>query len=150
MCDTDAFATTVWHERYMGTRSDEVERVAEERRRPGSAIDLYLVTDVDIPFEQDGYRDGEHLRRWMHRRFLERLEETERPYLVLRGSREERVLAAEDAVKAALGRSSRYPATAGSCRRDRWDSPAVGYERVSATNALPNANAGPMSSPKPK
>ena len=104
VCDTDAFATTVWHERYVGCRSPEVERVAEDRRRPGTAIGLYLLTDVDVPFEQDGYRDGEHLREWMHRRFIERLEETRRRYLVLSGSREERVLAAQEAVQAALSR----------------------------------------------
>jgi nicotinamide riboside kinase len=91
----------------MGHRSPEVERVAEDRRRPGAAIDLYLLTDIDIPFEQDGYRDGEHIREWMHHRFTKRLEETQRRYLVLGGSREERVLAAKDAVETALHQSGR-------------------------------------------
>ena len=104
VCDTDAFATTVWHERYMGCRSPKVERVAEDRRRPGTAIDIYLLTDVDVPFEQDGYRDGEHIREWMHHRFIERLQETRRRFLVLSGSRAERVLAAQKAVHSALDR----------------------------------------------
>jgi NadR type nicotinamide-nucleotide adenylyltransferase len=50
ICDTDAFATSVWHLRYLGTRSSEVEAVAAAHRRP----DLYLVPDVDTPFLQDG------------------------------------------------------------------------------------------------
>ena len=107
VCDTDAFATAVWHERYVGNRSHEVERVAENRRRPGTAIDLYLLTDIEIPFEQDGYRDGEHIREWMHRRFIERLEGTGRRYLVLSGSREERAMAARDAVQTAFVRPGR-------------------------------------------
>ena len=87
-----------------GCRSPKVERVAEDRRRPGTAIGLYLLTDVDVPFEQDGYRDGEHIREWMHHRFIERLQETRRRFLVLSGSRAERVLAAQKAVHSALDR----------------------------------------------
>ena len=99
VCDTDAFATSVWHERYLSERSPAVERIAEDRRRPGTKIDLYLLTGVGIPFVQDGYRDGEHIRDWMHRRFLERLTETGRPFLVVSGTREERLGVALEAVR---------------------------------------------------
>ncbi|HEV3095847.1 MAG TPA: AAA family ATPase [Candidatus Dormibacteraeota bacterium] len=86
ICDTDAFTTGIWHERYMGFRSREVEAIAKTRR-----CDLYLITDIDIPFVQDGTRDGEHVRAWMHRRFLEQLAEQVTPYAVLSGSRERRL-----------------------------------------------------------
>ncbi len=89
ICDTDAFATSVWHERYMGTRSPQVEAIADER-----TYDLYIVTGDEIPFEDDGLRDGEHIRHGMHKRFIERLTETGRPYVIVRGSREERLQAA--------------------------------------------------------
>lgn len=97
VCDTDAFTTTVWHERYVGTPHPEVENLAEQRRAPGTAISLYLLTPPDVPFEQDGTRDGEHIRDWMQQRFIERLEATSRPWIQVSGSRLERV---EQAVRA--------------------------------------------------
>jgi HTH-type transcriptional repressor of NAD biosynthesis genes len=93
ICDTDAFATTIRHERYMGTTSEAVEAVARDRRP-----DLYLVTDVDIPFVQDGMRDGEHVREWMHHRFIEALEGWGRPFVVVSGSRQSRLQVAVEAI----------------------------------------------------
>lgn len=97
-CDTDAFATGIWHERYMGTRSPEVETVAKHARRP----DLYLVTGVDAPFIQDGTRDGEAIRSWMHAAFLEALAADGRPHRVLSGSWDERFDAAVHCVDVVL------------------------------------------------
>lgn len=94
VCDTDPFATGIWHERYMGCRSAEVEKIAARRR-----YDLYILTGDEIPFVQDGLRDGEHIRHDMHRRFEERLREEGKPYLVVRGSREDRLAAAVAAVE---------------------------------------------------
>jgi HTH-type transcriptional regulator, transcriptional repressor of NAD biosynthesis genes len=107
VCDTDAFATSVWHERYIGERSPIVERIAEERRQPGTEIDLYLLTDIDIPFVQDGYRDGEHIREWMHRRFVERLTETGRPFLVVSGTPAERLAVATATVRLLTSQAER-------------------------------------------
>lgn len=111
ICDTDAFATGVWHERYLGQRSPEVEAIAATRR-----YDLYLLTDVDIPFVQDGTRDGEHIRHAMHERFTIRLAEAQRPYLLLSGSHEQRLrraIAAIDAILTTAGQnvSSTEPAS---------------------------------------
>ncbi len=87
ICDTDAFATSVWHRRYMGARSPEVEGIAMRHRRP----DLYLLTDIDTPFEQDGTRDGEHVRGWMHEVFVAELRARGRPYRSVSGARDERL-----------------------------------------------------------
>lgn len=95
ICDTDAFATGVWHERYMGSRSKSVEELAAARR-----YDLYIVTGDEIPFVQDGLRDGEHIRHWMHGRFVERLEEAGKKYIVVRGSPKERLVQATAAIDA--------------------------------------------------
>lgn len=97
-CDTDSFATGIWHERYTGARSAEVERIAAGTRR-----DLYLLTDhADVPFEDDGLRDGEALRPWMTGRFLEELERTGKRHLVVRGDRGARLAAAVAAVDGLL------------------------------------------------
>lgn len=86
VCDTDALATSIWHRRYLEKRSPAVEALAAPRR-----YDLYLLTDVDIAFVQDGTRDGEHIREWMHRTFIEELEATGRPFMLVTGSPDERL-----------------------------------------------------------
>ncbi len=87
ICDTDSFATGIWHERYEGSAAPAVDALA--RRHP-----LYLLTHHDgVPFEQDGIRDGEHVREWMTGRFLEALDATGRRTVVLSGSLEQRVAA---------------------------------------------------------
>ena len=89
ICDTDAFATGIWHERYLGGRSTDVESLACGRRYAHA-----FVTDVDIPFVQDGLRDGESIRTSMHDLFIERLRQAGRPFTVVRGSIGDRVEAA--------------------------------------------------------
>ncbi|MFF4434549.1 AAA family ATPase [Streptomyces sp. NPDC001513] len=98
-CDTDSFATGIWHERYMGGRNPEVERISARTRR-----DLYLLTDhADVPFEDDGLRDGPRLRPWMTGRFREELERTGRRFLTVDGDREARLAKAVAAVDELLG-----------------------------------------------
>jgi len=93
VCDTDPFATEIWHERYVGAPSAEVAAIAAGRR-----CDLYLLTGTDIPFEQDGYRDGENIREWMHGRFREELDRRDKPYVLLEGDRKTRLSRAVERV----------------------------------------------------
>lgn len=95
ICDTDAFATGVWHERYMGNRSERVEAVSKNRK-----YDLYILTGDEIPFEQDGTRDGQHIRQDMHKRFIERLEEEDKKYIIVTGTKEVRLQDAVTAINA--------------------------------------------------
>jgi HTH-type transcriptional repressor of NAD biosynthesis genes len=109
ICDTDAFATGIWHRRYVGGASAEIEAIAEEHR-----ADLYLLTGDEIPFEQDGLRDGEHVRHAMHAEFARELATTGRPFVLLRGPHATRMTEAVrriDALLAApvLPRASRRP-----------------------------------------
>jgi HTH-type transcriptional repressor of NAD biosynthesis genes len=109
VCDTDAFATGIWHERYLGTTDPEVEAIAA--RRPG---DLYLVTHHEgVAFEQDGVRDGESIREWMTQRFIEKLGQAGLPFEVLRGTRAERLAEAIRAVDALRSRAWRFAAPLG-------------------------------------
>jgi HTH-type transcriptional regulator, transcriptional repressor of NAD biosynthesis genes len=59
--------------------------------------DLYLLTDCDIEFVQDGTRDGESVRGWMTQRLVERLDERGALWLRLSGCHEERMKKAVDA-----------------------------------------------------
>jgi len=95
ICDTDAFATRVWYRRYMGGWSSEVDAIAAAHRRP----DLYLLTDIATPFEQDGTRDGEAIRDGMHATFEAELTADARPFVRVTGSRTERLSAASEAIR---------------------------------------------------
>jgi len=53
ICDTDAFATSIWHRRYFCEASHAVDAIAAQHRKP----DLYLLTDINTPFVQDGTRE---------------------------------------------------------------------------------------------
>ncbi|KGN30531.1 cytidyltransferase [Knoellia sinensis KCTC 19936] len=93
ICDTDVLATAVWHERYVGSLSPTVEALAKSR-----VPDLYILTGDEIPFVQDGLRDGEHVRPWMTERFREVLSGQPAPWIEVRGSRAERLDISADAV----------------------------------------------------
>ena len=97
ICDTDAFATAIWHERYLGGRSSEVEALAIIRPS------LYLLTHHDdVAFEPDAIRDGEQHRAWMTAGFVERLRESAHRVELVRGTREQRVAVATRALDAWL------------------------------------------------
>jgi nicotinamide riboside kinase len=97
ICDTDALATNIWHERYLGTRAAAIDALVATRH-----YDLYLLTDIDTPFVQDGTRDGEDIRHWMHVRFLEELDHQRRRFALVAGSREERMATAMRQIDAIL------------------------------------------------
>lgn len=97
ICDTDALATAIWHQRYVGTWSPEVEEIADRRR-----YDLYLLTNCEIPFEHDGVRDGQHIRQWMTRRFTEEFTKRGLPWVLVKGDKEERLTQAVQEVNRLL------------------------------------------------
>jgi HTH-type transcriptional regulator, transcriptional repressor of NAD biosynthesis genes len=82
VCDTDALATTIWQLRYTGHITEPVRQTAEQM--PPRA--LYLLTSEEgVPFEDDGLRDGRHLRGWMNEQFRELLSGAGVPWVELRG-----------------------------------------------------------------
>lgn len=100
VCDTDAFATAIWHERYLGAPAPEVEAV--HSRTPH---DLWILTDPEgVPFEQDGWRDGESIRSWMSGRFTDELKTRGLPHITVTGPHEHRLATAVAATDALLTR----------------------------------------------
>jgi HTH-type transcriptional repressor of NAD biosynthesis genes len=68
VCDTNAFMTSVWHKRYLGFESAEIDRLAKTR-----SYDLLFFCPANIPFVQDGERDGEMIRPEMSKWIEEKL-----------------------------------------------------------------------------
>ena len=77
ICDNDSFAITIWCERYLGQYYHEIYDYANHDNK------IYILTKPNVPFVQDGYRDGEHIREWMFQRFLEELKIKQLHYYII-------------------------------------------------------------------
>jgi HTH-type transcriptional regulator, transcriptional repressor of NAD biosynthesis genes len=86
VCDTDPLATHIWHRRYVGHFAPEVQEIADSRH-----YDLYIVTEPDFGFVQDGTREGEHIREQMHKWFIGALETSGRHYIRVWGDHDRRM-----------------------------------------------------------
>ena len=95
--DTDLISTVVYSNYYYSAVPQWI--VSEARRR---LADLYLVADIDVPFELDPARDAEAHRIEHAHAFRRTLDEFGARYAVLSGDLEARVQKAIDAIDAAL------------------------------------------------
>ena len=86
VCDTNATATELWQRRYMTKTTPEMKSIAER-----DIVNLYIITGDEIPFTQDGIRDGQQLRSRMNRWFTRRVKQSGVPYITVTGSRSERL-----------------------------------------------------------
>lgn len=97
ICDTNAWATRLWHHRYLGTFSPAVNAIAAD-----NPPHQYILTGDEISFVQDGIRDGETIRHAMHAHFEEELARQSVPWVTVRGTRQERLEKAVSAIKSAF------------------------------------------------
>lgn len=103
ICDTDAFATTVWERRYLGPGSAHAEQESVDRHA------VYLLTDhVDVPFVQDGIRDGESIRADMTGWFIDALTRSGRSWVMLTGSADDRIALAVRVAEQELRRRTTF------------------------------------------
>tara|TARA_R110001632_G_scaffold137043_2_gene252676 strand:- start:1484 stop:2080 length:597 start_codon:yes stop_codon:yes gene_type:complete len=94
ICDTDLLETKVYSEEYYGGFVNPLlEKGASE-----SVYDLYLLTYIDTPWEADDLRDRPELRLEMFDAFQKALETNNRPYILLKGDKENRFKVATDAI----------------------------------------------------
>jgi NadR type nicotinamide-nucleotide adenylyltransferase len=70
ICDNDSFALTIWCERYLHQYHDEIYDIYKNAEYLNNEQKIYILTKPNVPFIQDGYRDGEHIRDWMFDRFI--------------------------------------------------------------------------------
>lgn len=86
ICDTDLLETKVYSEAYyVGSCDPLLEKYALENK-----YDLYLLTYIDIPWEMDDLRDKPDKREEMFTYFKSALDKHQRPYQIIKGSREQR------------------------------------------------------------
>lgn len=107
VCDTDAFATSIWERRYLGTTVRAGQPWAV---RP--AGNLYLLTDHDgVPWHDDGLREGDlAIRAAMTEWFADALTTAGHSWVLLTGTLEQRVALAVRTVDQLLAHRMRFGA----------------------------------------
>ncbi|WP_242203895.1 AAA family ATPase [Aestuariivivens insulae] len=86
-CDTDLLETKVYSEAYyLGTCDPMLEKYALE-----NTYNLYFLTYIDIPWEADDLRDKPNEREHMFNAFQDTLIKYNRPYVLLKGNKKERL-----------------------------------------------------------
>ncbi|BDX34318.1 transcriptional regulator NadR [Mycobacterium antarcticum] len=105
ICDTDAFATSVWKRRYLGTKSATPEPWTSV---PARAV--YLLTDhADVPWRDDGMREGDlTIRAAMTGWFTEALTAEQHSWVLLTGTLEERMDLAVRTIDPLLAHRARF------------------------------------------
>ncbi|PWG06105.1 AAA family ATPase [Polaribacter aquimarinus] len=93
ICDTDLLETKVYSEEFYDGFVDKVLDKAAQNNQ----YDLYLLTYIDTPWEEDDLRDRPEQRLEMFNAFEQSLKDHNRPYILLKGDKETRL---KNAVKA--------------------------------------------------
>ena len=83
ICDNDTFALTIWCERYLGKYYNEIFDIYKNADYLENEKKIYILTKPNVPFIQDGLRDGEHIRDWMYNRFLEEFKNKNIKYYII-------------------------------------------------------------------
>ena len=87
ICDTDLLETKVYAEAYYIGRCDAIlEKYALE-----NSYDLYILTDIDIPWEEDDLRDKPNEREGMFKYFEDTLQKYHRNYILVSGGKKKRL-----------------------------------------------------------
>jgi NadR type nicotinamide-nucleotide adenylyltransferase len=94
-CDTNLLSTEVYAKAYFDGWCDT--RLLEANKV--NHYDIYFLTDIDVPFEQDLLRDRPHQRQEMLAAFKNALNEHNITYVILKGSCEARILQVTDYLK---------------------------------------------------
>jgi len=98
ICDTDLLETKVYSEEYYGGFVDEDLEIAAKE----NSYDLYLLTYIDTPWEEDDLRDRPELRLEMFNAFENALKKHKRPYILLKGDKKIRLTKAINTIDAIL------------------------------------------------
>lgn len=99
ICDTDLLETKVYSEAYyIGSCDPQLEKHALE-----NTYDLYFLTYIDVPWEKDDLRDKPDERKNMFLHFKNALEQYNRSYVLLKGSKRERLKEAVKHIDKLLG-----------------------------------------------
>jgi len=104
--DTDLISTVVYARHYYGHCPEWIEREAQARKS-----DLYLLTDIDIPWVPDSLRDSAAPRESLYDQFAQTLKDYDANVVTITGDRFAAAIKRLDSLR------DRPPATARNPRR---------------------------------
>ena len=102
ICDTDLLETKVYSEIYYG---GFVEPLLEQAAVQNT-YDLYLLTYIDTPWVADDLRDRPEQRLEMFQAFKKTLDDYNRPYILVKGNKEDRFKKAKEAIDKILAQKT--------------------------------------------
>ncbi len=91
-CDTNAITTYMYALDYHGKVPDFLNKTALENPH---RYDLFFLCDDDIPYDDTWDRSGDQKRKVFHKQIISDLKMRRIPYIILKGSLEERVAKVE-------------------------------------------------------
>ena len=94
ICDTDLLETKVYSEEFYGGTVDPKLTDAVNKNK----YDLYLLTYIDTPWEEDDLRDRPEQRLEMFTAFENALKKYKKNYIILKGDKETRLKDASEAI----------------------------------------------------
>ncbi len=97
ICDTELTVIKIWSEHKYGDCEDEILRLMKLR-----TYDLFLLTGIDMPWEDDPQRENPDLREYFYDAFKKELIQQKVNFIELSGSYYDRKKKAVDAIDALL------------------------------------------------
>jgi len=96
-CDTNLYVIKVWSEVKFGSCAPDILHEIETR-----PYDLYLLTYVDVPWQDDPQREHPTRREELYQRYLNEMKNQAVPFVEIKGAREQRQQTALEAVQKIL------------------------------------------------
>lgn len=97
ICDTNLYVIKIWSEFKFGSVHPEIIQGIHTR-----IYDLYLLTYIDIPWEDDPQREHPDKRELLYKLYLEEMKAQSEPFVEIKGDRETRRTLAVKAVEKLL------------------------------------------------
>ncbi len=97
ICDTTIITVKIWCEHVFGFCPDEVEQEYQQRK-----YDVYLLMDIDLPWEEDPLRDFPHLRTYFMEWYIRLMKEKQANFIIISGSGDARKQKALQAIESFL------------------------------------------------
>lgn len=94
ICDTNLIVIKVWSEFKYGHAHPEILSLISARK-----YDLYLLTYIDVPWENDPQREHPDKRETLYDIYLKELRNQPAPFVEIRGERDARRKTAVDAIE---------------------------------------------------
>lgn len=94
VCDTNLIVIKIWSEVKFGKVDEDIIRLMSAR-----TYDLYLLTYIDVPWENDPLREHPERREELYGLYLSELKKLSTPYVEVRGQIEQRTKISVEAIQ---------------------------------------------------